>query len=102
MRDCESDNTLPGPDSELHRAETELLHLPRRRDDLHVEQLDGEGLVYDQLSGAVHRLNATTFFVWNACDGSHTQQNIARGLMQDYSVDSAEALKVVGHVVSRR
>ena len=101
MTECEPDNTLPGPAYEPHYADIELPRLPQRRDDLHVEQLDGEGLVYDPLSGAVHRLNATTFFVWNACDGSQSAKDIAQTLTEHYTVEIAEAMNVVSDVVAR-
>jgi len=101
MTECEPDNMFPGPASEPHCADPELPRLPQRRDDLHVEQLDGEGLVYDPLSGAVHRLNATTFFVWNACDGSQSAKDIAQTLTEHYTVDIAEAMNVVSDVVAR-
>ncbi|UCF32398.1 MAG: PqqD family protein [Phycisphaerales bacterium] len=75
--------------------------LPHRRDDLQIEGLDGEAVVYDPLDGAVHRFNATTFFVWNACDGSRSANDIAAGVVEHYSVGAGEALDVVHRVIAR-
>jgi hypothetical protein len=75
--------------------------LPRRRDDLQIEGLDGEAVVYDPRNGAVHRLNATTFFVWNACDGLRSANDIAAGVVEHYSVGAGEALDVVHRVIAK-
>ncbi len=39
----------------------------QRRDDLAVEILDDETLIWDAAEQAFHRLDATTSKVWNAC-----------------------------------
>ena len=75
--------------------------LPSRRDDLHVEELDGEAVLYDPRIGAIHRFNATTFSVWNACDGSCTSNEIAVSLAKHFSVETDEALRDVGSVIGR-
>jgi PqqD family protein of HPr-rel-A system len=40
------------------------------------EELDGEVVVYDPLTGTVHFLNATAAAVWAACDGASTVDEI--------------------------
>ena len=75
--------------------------LSHRRDDLHVEELDGEAVLYDPQNGTVHRFNATTFFVWSACDGWRTPKDIALGVAEHYSVGADEALKVVRSVIAQ-
>lgn len=74
---------------------------PLRRDDLVLEELDGEALLYDSRNGAIHRFNATTFFVWNACDGSCTPNDIAVSLLRNYSVDADEAQRAVLTVIEQ-
>ena len=78
-----------------------LSRLPRRRDDLHVEELDGEAVLYDPRTGAVHRFNATTFMVWKACDGTQRPHDLALGLMEDFSVSASEALRVVRQAIEQ-
>ncbi len=74
---------------------------PCRPDDLHVEELDGEALLYDPRNGAIHRFNATTSCVWNACDGSCTPNDIAVSLLRNYTVDADEAQRAVLTVIEK-
>ena len=64
---------------------------PSRRADVDVHALDGEAILYDPRSGAVHRFNATTMMVWNACDGSREVAEIARALAMLSAVSADEA-----------
>ena len=68
---------------------------PLRREDLVLEELDGDAVLYDPRCGAVHRFDALTLFVWDACDGSHSAPDISRAVTAAYDVDTDEAL---GHV----
>jgi PqqD family protein of HPr-rel-A system len=52
--------------------------LPRVRDDLHVVELDGEAVVYDEATGDLHHLNAVATVVLDLCDGSATAREVAR------------------------
>jgi hypothetical protein len=49
-----------------------------RKQDLIVEELPGELLVYDTERDQAHCLNETAAFVWKRCDGSNTPRDIAR------------------------
>ena len=82
-------------------AESQEQDSPKRRDDLVFHELDGEALVYDTRSGAVHRFNAITLFVWNACDGLHTTGDIAHEVTERYAIDSGQALVQVEWVVEQ-
>ena len=73
---------------------------PRRRDDVQVEELDGEAVLYDQRSGSVHRFNNTTLMIWDGCSGSQTPRDIAAGLVGPHSISIDEALKVVDSVIA--
>ena len=70
-------------------------HKPVRREDLVFEELDGEAVLYDPRCGAVHRFDALTMFVWQACDGTHSTADISRAVTEAYDVDPQAAL---GHV----
>ncbi len=76
----------------LDAEEQFALVSPVRRDDLVLEELDGEAVLYDPRYGALHRFNAVTLFVWDLCDGSHTMADIARRLTQLCEVEPDEAL----------
>ena len=50
---------------------------PRVRDDLHVVELDGEAVVYDESSGDLHQLNRVATLVFHLCDGTATARDVA-------------------------
>jgi hypothetical protein len=43
-----------------------------RREDVIVEEVDGELLLYDEPQELACRLNRTAFRVWESCDGTHS------------------------------
>lgn len=53
-----------------------------RRENLIVEELPGEVLVYDLNTDKAHCLNRTAALIWKNCDGEKTQGEIA-ALLQD-------------------
>ena len=84
----------------LDAEEQAALVSPLRRDDLVLEELDGEAVLYDLRYGAVHRFNAVTLFVWDLCDGSHTMADIAHRLTQLCEVEPDEALDNVQRAIA--
>ncbi len=73
---------------------------PVRREDLVLEELDGEAILYDPRYGAVHRFNAVTLFVWDLCDGSRTITDIAQRLTKLCEFNPVEALDGVLRVIA--
>lgn len=69
-----------------------LITVPRRRDDVVMEELDGEAILSDPTDGAAHRLNQTALAVWAKLDGSTTTRQIAENLTQTYEVEFEDAL----------
>lgn len=69
-----------------------MSRMPSRRLNVLVESLDGEAVLYDPSLGAVHRFDATTLTVWEACDGSRTMEEIANLLRLDHDLDRNSAL----------
>ncbi len=65
---------------------------PPARDDVVVEELDGELVFGDPLSGMTYHLNETAYAVWRHCDGRTTTREIAKALTTDYKVDFDQAL----------
>lgn len=53
---------------------------PQARDDLDVEELEDEILVYDPESEKTYNFNGTGAFVWSLCDGDHTLETMVRGI----------------------
>lgn len=56
-------------------------------DNLHVEVLDGEVVLYDRELGAVHRLDALALAVWNECIQSRSVDAIASALSKQQGSD---------------
>lgn len=50
---------------------------PRVRGDLTVVVLDGEAVVYDEVSGELHHLNASATLVFELLDGTSTIRELA-------------------------
>lgn len=80
--------------SVVQEAETDTptLARPRRRDDLIVHELDGEGLIYDPVSADTHRLNETALFIWQCCDGGRFMRDIAESVAQTYDITAPAAV----------
>jgi hypothetical protein len=68
------------------------VHPQARHDDVLVEELDGETLVYDLRRHKAHCLNPTAAFVWRRCDGHTSVAEIAALLPGALSVPAEEAL----------
>ena len=51
-----------------------------RREDLVIQELDGEVLIYDLKANKAFCLNETSARVWQACDGSKTMAEIGKDL----------------------
>lgn len=59
-------------------------HVPRaRHEDLLIEGLEDETLVYDMRTHKAHCLNRTAALVWNRCDGKLTMDEIGVALEQE-------------------
>jgi PqqD family protein of HPr-rel-A system len=50
---------------------------PQVRDDLMVVELDGEAVVYDEVTGDLHKLNPSATLVFDLCDGTSTVREMA-------------------------
>lgn len=51
-----------------------------RRENLIVQPVDGELILYDSQRDAAHLLNTTAMLVWQHCDGSQSVQEIAQSV----------------------
>jgi hypothetical protein len=46
-----------------------MIERPARRPDVWLRQAEGENVVFDPSTGAVHILNVTALAIWELCDG---------------------------------
>ena len=57
-----------------------------RKDDLVIQEVDGETLVYDLKTNKVVSLNKTSALVWKNCDGKKTAAEIAKEIRQNIGI----------------
>ena len=74
--------------------------VPRRRDDVNEEAVDGEAILFDSRSGSTHRLNQTAYIVWRCCDGGTTTREMADQFTEIYSIEFDTALDRVEQLVA--
>lgn len=74
---------------------------PRARPDLTVVELDGEAVIYDEISGDLHRLNPTASIVFSFLDGSATPEELAGDLAGAYDRPVAEITAQVRELVDQ-
>ncbi len=72
----------------------------RRREDVEVHRLDDEAVLYDPRHGAVHRFNAATMRIWDACGHPVGVNGVAEIVAETWSVTSAEALPHVRRLIA--
>ena len=69
-----------------------MIHPKARQDDLVVQELFDELVVYDLTRNQVHSLNRTAAQVWQACDGQRGPAQLAGRLEPDLESAQAEVL----------
>ncbi len=62
----------------------------RVREGLHLVRMEDEAVVYDLVQDAVHYLNATARWIWEACEQGQSEENMVVGLKQRYDLDGRE------------
>lgn len=73
--------------------------MPKVRDDLAVVELDGEAVVFDEVSCDLHYLNPTATLVFGLCDGSGTVDELAADIAAAYGADEDQVRGDVRAVV---
>lgn len=67
----------------------DLNSIPRPADGFHIEEMDGEFLLYHPGGDRIVQLNATAALVWRLCDGKRSLREIIVLLKEAYP-DSAD------------
>ncbi|MCX8042512.1 MAG: PqqD family protein [Desulfobacterota bacterium] len=57
---------------------------PKRKENITVQDLGDETLLYDSERENVHILNYTAQLIWNLCDGEHTIEEIFNCLIKNF------------------
>ncbi len=66
---------------------------PMKTDRYLVKDLADELLLYDAEGGKIHVLNATMREIYLHCDGHHSVDDLAQGLVAEFEVDATMAKK---------
>lgn len=83
-----------------HGGAMDRNYFPKARsENLIVEQLDGETLVYDVERDRAHCLNSTAGQVWKLCNGRRSLNDIAQLLHRGTSKPDAETIKATEELV---
>lgn len=72
-----------------------------RRTDVRTQVVGEETVVLDERGGHIHQLNPTASFIWHACDGKTSAEDIARLLTREFDVEEAAAAADVGDMIER-
>lgn len=67
------------------------LDIPRKRDRLHVREIDGELVVLDPENERMHTLNPTAAFIFEAVDGQRTLEEIWKRVAAHFEIDAETA-----------
>jgi hypothetical protein len=73
--------------------DTEVVMLPQARSEqLTVQQLADETLVFDHRCGKAHCLNQTSHFIWKHCDGRTSRAELAARVRRDLGLEHPEII----------
>ncbi len=75
------------PDTEQHLQAL----ISTRRPNLACEKLDAEAVIYDVQTGAVHHLEETALWLWEACDGHRSPNELTTACAERFDVPLAIA-----------
>jgi len=73
---------------------------PRRREALAVVELDGEAVVFDEVSYELHHLNPSAALVWSFCDGLATVEQLAADIAEAFDLPREPAEAQVRGIVA--
>lgn len=77
-----------------------VLSLPRREADLDIEQSDSRVIIHDRKHDYVHILDERALAVLQACDGTHSCNQIARSLSYRTREPYDQVAGEVAHLVA--
>jgi hypothetical protein len=97
--DSPSPNRLPHPGNEAETVQPS--DKPKRRDDIHSEELQHETVLYDQAHGQAVYLNESASVVWKLCDGSRTVSEMSDLLSQEIGQAADPVARTVAEIVGR-
>lgn len=64
------------------------MEIPRRKEGLHVRELEGQTVVLDAEGERMHTLNQTAAFIFESIDGKRTVEEISHELAEAFDVSA--------------
>ncbi len=78
----------------------DLNSIPKPADGFHIEEMDGEFLLYHPGGDRIVQLNATAALVWRLCDGKRSLREIIALLTEAYPDAACQVTADVTEVVA--
>jgi hypothetical protein len=78
-----------------------LNHIPRQRGGHHLEEIDGESVVFGRTSAKAYFMNDTASLVWKLSDGSRSAKQIIDLFIETYPENKSEIAADVAQVFDR-
>ena len=72
---------------------------PQVREDLTVVELDGEAVIYDEITTDIHHLNPTATILFSLLDGTATVKELAFDVSAAFGLSEAQAAKEIAALV---
>jgi len=73
---------------------------PLARQDLIVQHLDDEAVLFDPCTGSTFRLNRTAIYVWQHCKPGYRIQDIVQAIFNKYDADFDKVLDDVEQAIA--
>ena len=83
----------------MDRVSGGLPERPQTRQDLTVVELDGEAVIYDEVTADIHHLNPTATIVFSLLDGTATIPELAEDISATFGVPLRQAADEIGSLV---
>jgi coenzyme PQQ synthesis protein D (PqqD) len=72
---------------------------PKVRSDLSIVEMEGEAVIYDELTGQIHYLNRTATIVFNLCDGRATIPEFSKDIAEAFTLDPPDVERQVRSLI---
>jgi hypothetical protein len=77
-----------------------LNNRPKKREDLAIQEVGNEFMLYDETNEKIHVLNHTAYLIWKLCDGNHTINDIENEISKNYSkTEYSDILQDIGAII---
>jgi hypothetical protein len=67
---------------------------PKRKPGIACKKMGDEMVLYDNTTESIHTLNPTAHFIWDLCDGRHTQEEIVNLVTENFSSTEGHDVRV--------